>query len=907
MLKILARIGNIADKIISLIALAIAIVLIFETFKPLIYEYLNFPRPIGGDYYNGLTYSTAFAKHTPFPPTGWLSFWHEGIPIIGGYPTTPIYLMAPLFKSMDPSSAMEGFMIGSLLLFLVACLILFWVTSHSVALSLILTWVIFQTRGTYYQLFGEGLIAATTAQCLMPLTLIFVYLYTKHKNPRLLITGAVLTGLAILLHTAMGLLTVMFPSLVILAIYLWKQPQSRLSKLAILGKYALISFLVGSIGAYGMFLTMVKGGGSGACNSPQCWGIYPAHFKLWLTTFSPVLAASFILTAVTFKLIKPKKVSIISPLAFSLAFIGLSLYPLVAYFHWIDTFISAIFPRRIFWAINLLLLLIASSAYLSVAKGLGKYLSRIISVIMLAGVLFVYLTMPESLKFDTQSIFNYPGTIPANVWEYITPKYQKHSIDELVPSWVAKKALTENNYRFDSLDQQVNHWWNSVFEMPAIRGYSNSPIGENAQWLYYFQIGTAENSSKDPPELIKNRSLFLIDQFGVGLYEDSARSQSGGVLGYDQKLILDDPQIMIRQDKARELTFYELSPKMTSPIVAATNATPVLVVGDEEGYQTLMRALSLTGITSRQIVPVKGPASIDALTNFELENFPVIFLYSFKGNINKLDQFIAQGGQLIVETGALKTSLPANWPSFFPVKMISQVEVYDKVSPELGVKSVLTTDVDPSKFAQFSYQGGSWKMGVGSQENLSAGAKTLLTHNNKIILAEKQYQQGRVIWSGVNLPYHIITNQNLDEVRLLKNILSSTVDSLPTVNFVMKRPVPENIQVEGDKFRGIFFKENYNSGWHAKSSGKDLSMYKAGLGFMYFPIPEINSGKHLSVSINYIGNLATRGFFTLSVASFLMAIAYIIWRKPFQIVARLLHKAVNQIIKRFKTWFDKEE
>src|SRR3989344_7233403 len=95
------------EKVLSFLTLLISIYLIFLLFKPLAEEYLNLKRSVGGDYYNALVYAVHFDKHLPFPPSGWLPFWHQGRPIIGGYPILPFYLMTPLFQYFEPAKAME--------------------------------------------------------------------------------------------------------------------------------------------------------------------------------------------------------------------------------------------------------------------------------------------------------------------------------------------------------------------------------------------------------------------------------------------------------------------------------------------------------------------------------------------------------------------------------------------------------------------------------------------------------------------------------------------------------------------------------------------------------------------------------------------------------------------------------
>lgn len=884
-MKVWQRGLKLSDLLVSVVTLLGAVGAVYWLFKPVLDKYLASDWPIGGDYFNALAYADAFAKHLPFPPTGWLAFWHQGSPVIGGYFIVPFYLMAPLWKWLPVASGMNLFMIYSLLLFLVVCLVLFWSITHSSAVSLILTFLVFSTRGSYYQLFAEGFISASSAQWLAPLALLFIYLFSRSKNTRWLILASLATGWAILLHPAIGFLTTLLPSFVVLTVVVWKG-QSFSLKTRIIGGYLLMSGLVGSATIYySLLLIIFSGGGSSACNSPQCWGLYPAHLGLWLSMSSAVLAGGLLIGALVVKLIK-RKSSIVLPMAFVIALIILSLYPIASFFHWINSLSSSVFPRRLFWAINLLILLVAASSFRVIMESLGKVIPRVVSGAMLALIAFIVVSQPQLRAFDTKSIFNSPGTIPANVYEYIVPEYQKLPIDQLVPSWVVKRAQTDINHRLDSLNQQMNIWWNSAFSMPTVRGYSNSPIGENADWLYYFQVGTGQSDPKEEPELIVNRWRYLIDQFGVGLYEDSGRN-GPGQLGYNQKLILDDPALVKRTQKVRELSYYELSDTVTSPIVEATNVTPMLVVGDNTSYQTLVRALSLTNLTGKKLLPVKGPDSLNDLSNFEIENFPVLFLYHFKGSDwRKIESFLQHKGLVFIETGGVAENLATNLPSFFPVKELQQFKASNN-------------DL-PSGFSPFSYQGG-WKMSGSSKLKLAAKAEGLLTNDQKVILAKQMFGQGQVYWSGFNLPFHIISNQNLIEAKLLQNMLSMGLDQSNPVKFDLKRPIPEQMVVTGDSFRGIFFRENFNNGWTAGYEGHELKLYKAGMGFMYWPIPKADTLKHLAISIKYQGNFWTWLVFLMSVVSMVLLVMYLIVPWPFRLVGTWVERIGRSIWINFST------
>lgn len=906
----LVKVAIISGTFLSLILLGISGGFLFQIFKPLSDLYLKSNSPIGSDYYNGLTYLKYISKYLPFPPAGWLAFWHEGIPIIGGYLTTPFYITSLLTKTFDLASSMEIFNLSTLFLFIIGSLILFWIVTRNAPFSFLLAFIIFKTKATYYQAFAEGLMLGSSGQWLMPITLIFVYLYLKNRNSRALVLAAITSGLATLFHPAIGLLSSVIPSFVLLLSHSLLTQQKFRKTLKSLFIFSIIITTTGSISLYSIYLLTVKRTGSGACNSPQCWGLYPDHITTWLNNIYLSIGILIILIFISLiiKLVKPEKFSFKIIAAFISAFFVLILYPISTYFHLINGFASAIFPRRIFWAINLLLLVTSATTFRQIRDFLGHRFSPILSFIAILAIFLLYSSNPPKF-FDVSYLYstNRPATIPYGVHTSILSKYGKGDLTELVPSWVVDIAKNERNFRMDSLNNQLNHWWNIPFEMPATRGYSNNPIGNNANWLYYLQVGTAENKKDQDPELTKNKTLFLIDHFGISLYEDSQRSASGGKLGYDLSL-LQDKTIFPRVESKRELSFFEVSKDFTSPVVSPTNASTTLVISDDNGYETLVRALSLTGLNSKKIITVAGPESLAKVSTKELNFFDSIILYRYKGgDLNKLLGFLERGGKVYIEANE-ETTLP----NFFPVKSIKSSLVKGKLNLKVE-SSELLENVNPSKFSEFSFENGPWKITKSSKGELNKNAKAQVSTDSEILLASNQVGKGQIIVSGFNLPFHVVTSENLNEINLLKNILTST-SNFPLVEpvFTFTRERPEKIHLSGQQFKGIYIKENFNSGWRAlrrdTPQGKTigLKVYKAGLDFMFIPIFE-SKNRTIDVNLNFSGNFATWSLFLITIASILISIIFVIYPPLFNWIGLGIRSLYKKLLGgRLSDWIKEE-
>ena len=860
------KITNFGEKVFSFFGLVILLLLVIILFKPLAYKYLNMSRPVGGDYYNGLTYAVHFAKHIPFPPMGWLSFWHQGIPIIGGYPTTSFYLMSPLFAYFEPAAAMEIYGVVTLLLFLLIAAVTFRTISGSIPFALLLTILLFLTRATYYQLFAEGFVIASAMQWTLPLAILWVYKFLRtQKNKYLLLIGTTL-GLAVLLHPAMGMLTVVIPIFFWLLVHFG---QKRAFK-KLLSAFLIIGILIIGIGGPTILMLIkfnIESTGSGKCTSPQCWGVYPEHFARWFTPWTLILPIILLLLLGIVKLFR-KHINILANLEALSAVLILGMYLLFAYLHLIDSFAGGVFPRRIFWAINLLLLITAATSFRTLAQSFGKRAGYVFSAFTVLGLIGIYGLLPHILTFDTASIFAYPGSTPANINEYIIPKYKEHELTELLPTWVITKS-NDGQYRFDSLNHQVYQWWNTFAKSPSTRGYSNSPSGMSANWLYYFQVGTAENPVSLSPQLIRNRTLFLLDHYAVGLYDDSAKAASGGKLGYALDLLKDSNRV-VQHESVRELSFYELSPQIISPIVSATNATPLLIISDENGYETIVRALSYTGLTSNTLIPVKGPDTIDGVTAEQLKIFPAIFLYRFKGtHWNLLTEYIQKGGTLVADLGSLKKIPPL--PEFFPTTSFSEIFVKEKLVFKPN-DSTLLQNVNIDEFAPFVYNNGEWNLWV-SSSSLKPETTSILAIDQGGLFLSSKLGMGMVFVSGLNFPFHINDTQNYEEVKFFKNLLTSFIGSSKETSKInlLKRDFPEHVEVNGT-FRGIYFKENYDPGWTASTKNGRLPLYVAGPQFMYIPTSNIQS----TITLQYRGTSITWSLFILSLITIALALIFFI-------------------------------
>jgi len=872
-----------------IIFLAFSGILLYYSWELAGKTYLLSGKPMGGDYFNALTYVEFFNQQLPIPPLGWLPFWNEGSPLIGGYPWLAFYLMKPMMMFFDSASTMEIFSSVSMGFFFVASLILFYIVSKNWFIAFALTLVLVVTRASYYPLMTGGFVISATAQWYLPIVLLFLYKFSEKGNFRYLVLASIFGGLSLLHHAPTSLLMIIVPSACVLFMLPISQKNIR-GKILDVFWFLLLSFAIGAAGIYSVILQNFFGSGGDACQSPECWGIYPKHLQVWMSFLTPTILGFLAVFSIILKIFK-RKTHLLSFLPALAGFAVFFLYSLLAYLQLINGAANVMFPTRIFWAANVFLLLIAAHLFRSIHKILPQITTFVISIMVVITTGYLIYMFPSDIHKDVVNID------PVDSYKYTIDKYKTHPITDIVPAFV---PLKETNWRLDTFNPGIVHWWNYVSDIPSTRGYSAHPLGSHRDWQYFLQYSTRDPENKNE-ELVTNRALFLLDAFGIGYREDS-------IAPYPQSVLSEQNVINKEVAKARkDVSWMQFSPEIVSPIVSPTNSNTVLFIGDDEGYENFIRSIAMVNLNSFKFIPIKGPQSIDSVSDEELKHFKGVVCYRFTGgNFAKLTTFAKNGGFVFIETGSLKNPLTSNLSELFPMNTLSNSETQGTWEKATDSTSELTNNVDIKSFSPLKYERGPWKISSTSQSNLRSWAKPILERENTVLVADGTLEKGRIIWSGMNLMYHTVTYNNFEEAKFLRNILSP-ISTSPTEKptYTIERTDPRIIKVTGNNFNGIYFKENYDSGWKASEFNKNLKIYQAGLDFMYVPL---DHDKTHEIKLSFNGNVIQWMIFVLMIISLLLTILYLFIPHPFHMLKNRTHHHVKHSIgKKISSWWQREE
>lgn len=397
-------------------------------------------------------------------------------------------------------------------------------------------------------------------------------------------------------------------------------------------------------------------------------------------------------------------------------------------------------------------------------------------------------------------------------------------------------ASDETMYRVGiySKDGWLGQTFNYLSKTPQTRDYFSQGV-LYPDWLWWLYEGVWNKTDNYPEK------SFLLDWFAVKwVLVDKETS--------NPNIFLNKPQFKLVA-KATTTPIYEFEYAAASQIVTAQTVPTMLVIGE---YSNVLRGLSHSGFDSRSIIPIRGGDFIDDHTPEELSTYDAIFLYNYRyRNYEKawniLREYVSNGGGLIVETG-VQYACEWNSSSLPPIFPIDRTVWLTDISSWNFASSGNVFAVNFSSFSPAIYESKPWGISAASNESLRGWAESILWSNGRPVVAAGRYGAGRVIWSGMNLPWHLRIYENKEESRLLSKVIEWVADSSEKrgleTDFSVDRISPEKIVMRiGSACEGVLLKEFYFKDWHVylEKDGKrvvELRILRAGPDFMYVPIPK---------------------------------------------------------------------
>ncbi|UCD92696.1 MAG: hypothetical protein JSV43_01910, partial [Methanobacteriota archaeon] len=248
-----------------------------------------------------------------------------------------------------------------------------------------------------------------------------------------------------------------------------------------------------------------------------------------------------------------------------------------------------------------------------------------------------------------------------------------------------------------------------------------------------------------------------------------------------------------------------------------------LFVGDSDEYRNLF--LSAAMVNPNEVIPVFGGVALDGFDLEALWNFDVVYLHGFRlnseGNVGQvsslLSGYVENGGGLILDTGDPGFGELRNIPEPFPV---SGIRTYKNSHLDIdqGASHGIMANVDPEKIRRTEPYTISYAL------EFRNGSVPLLCEEDRPIVTFCERGLGKVLWTGLRLPYLATSGEDEEGAKLLVNMLrfaASTESEAPADLWANARVTFPNldeisVEVRNASFEdAVWVKMSYYPGWTA--------------------------------------------------------------------------------------------
>jgi len=403
------------------------------------------------------------------------------------------------------------------------------------------------------------------------------------------------------------------------------------------------------------------------------------------------------------------------------------------------------------------------------------------------------------------------------------------------------------NFRLGTEDAGTGAWFNTRFPyVPQTRDYFGQGVVDQDQrfHLIYSLFHQKDNYQE---------TNFLMDWWGVKQF---MALKGGDIAGK----YISKPEFYRCLDIDPSFDGCEF--RQPTPILAATDSPAILFIGKKTSYNIFFRSLAYSNLNSRHFIPIHGDEFIDSYSSDELKKFKVLVLYDYRFRDSRraaelLKSFVENGGGVVMESNMFADE-ERSFGEILPVYGVEHANFGKKWRLSLTADGEEALgDIALSKFGEAVFLEGPW--GVAVAKGTTDGARGFLREADRPILAGGDFGKGRVVWSGMNLPYHINSYTNEEESKLWGKLLNwaGRIEGLEifeypednnsliyeTATFSAEFVNPEERIVTVKKpVSGVLLKEFYFPNWHAHimRNGKKegAKIYRAGPEFMYVPLSE---------------------------------------------------------------------
>lgn len=948
----------------------LAVGIVIYSFWPIADWYFNNPtlppsrenieaKPLWGvDFYYTASLVNLFKENFVLPHMGWGYAWFSGWPLLSSYPILNYYFILPFTLFFSLIDAIKVWMLVSLALYFAGLYAVFYVLSRNIVLSVILSIAGIYSVGVYGTLMWGGSLPSHATQAFFPWVLFFVIIYLKNHKKIYLFISSLIAGFAILSHPQV-VIAYIYPSSVLLFIFS-VGVMKFFTRIKSMFVFLAISFLIGfpllysNIGGvvqsfFSTYTHEVVASAVRASNgeATAIEAFYKAQpYRIYIDTnttifiFLGVAFAVFVLSL----LFKNRLKRMGSLLPFLTIAVFSTLYV------WMFAYGYSIYHGgwyRLFWAVPLWLGMLVAAFWGAWEDGLRTLFKKkhfyliphfIISFLVLAGAFPVLLNYSGGVRDKIIPRSATSSAYPNILNLYTSDEEREELKNSLIPSWMDGE---NKQYRMYAGDQTINIWWNSLYSMPLVRGYFDPPVSSQNKGYFFLTdaslsqstIGGAEDQLVGefhyPQEAALSNTLYFVDWYSIKYIESGPSMAAFTPLPKsfnNSAYIKQDERLDFNKEKYNtgdmSLHYYEVKDEYVSPILSATNAQTLGIIASDIGYEIIIRGLADMNMSSKQVIPIKLGQYIDKLKTSDFLAMDALIVYDYnysnKGNAYRLlSDYVKKGKKLFIDTGVEVKEANENesLPEIFPIDR-SERKPLGKTWAFETDNSDLVEGIDFGAFSPPVFNNEGWSISYPPEDtDVREGSSVILKNKGKVVVISYSIGSGEVIWSGINLPYHVIREHTAEEVRFLKNIFDKLLEGTASpekVVFEAKFINPQHRQITTQGAKGVLFREQAYPGWKANISSesvrKGLTVFKAGPaypGFIYVRLPQEATVNKSIVTFSYNGSL--KSWIVFMVAS---ALVILIMEETFlkgAILGKFYKSLFRKSHKHIKTWWGKED
>ncbi len=369
----------------------------------------------------------------------------------------------------------------------------------------------------------------------------------------------------------------------------------------------------------------------------------------------------------------------------------------------------------------------------------------------------------------------------------------------------------------------------------------------------------------------------------------------------------------IKEDVVQYLNFYKFTDDVVSPIALVTDAPALLCICDRSTHDSLNKIFGLNNINSRYLINVYENSPVDAFSLSELQRFALVYLsnyhYRDKARAFKtLADYVKQGGKVVIDTGGESPeSRSQKIPDLFPFTSLVRKGLGREWDLSLDAVDPVTADLDWSQFSPPLYDNAEWNFSYPEGE-IDKEAQVLVSQANMPLIIRKKLGQGTLIWSGMNLAYHVQYYTNVAESKFVIGLLKSLIDLQSheyretKLHYINSADITFTAVASA---KGALLKLQNWDGWHTKADGRNVKTYAAGPsfpGFIYIPLKE---SQKVNIHATYWGEPGWWFWATVSLVTGLILIDLSVFGGF--IAVRFMKRFTKGSHKLLTRWWEREE